>query len=259
MCAKRQRIDGVRSDSDSDSDDDAVVGMGGARVCAPRPFTVPAVPASPPVELSSSDEEHDRRIMKKELKDGVASRHSHTRHHRRRTSGYHSSAHRRRKSLVVPECDTTARQRCFDYLVGAIDEVWAQYYDLTSSAETVLYDVELPNSPESLCDDSANESDSTAHAVQPTAGRAGHRASVSEQPKSLRLMNLKKRLLNAKYFMEDLVETTDVDAAAEFWHRWDMIKYAVVELVEEEGDDDDLVDEVCEDLEHGRFFPTTYC
>jgi hypothetical protein len=174
-------------------------------------------------------------------------------------SGYHSSTHRRRnKSLAVPECDTAARQRCFDYLVGAIDEVWAQYCDCTQSAETVLYEVELPNSPESLCDDSANDSD-WLQVHQPAAGRAGHRASVSEQPRSLRLMNLKKRLLNAKYFLEDLLGTVDVDAAAEFWSRWDMVKYAVVELVEEEADDDELVDEVCEDLERGRFYPMAYC
>lgn len=35
--------------------------------------------------------------------------------------------------------DLLARERCFDYIVQSIDEVWARYCDTTSNAEAVVY------------------------------------------------------------------------------------------------------------------------
>lgn len=40
----------------------------------------------------------------------------------------------------TPREDLIARERCFDYIVQAIDEVWARYCDTTSSAEVDMYD-----------------------------------------------------------------------------------------------------------------------
>lgn len=40
----------------------------------------------------------------------------------------------------TPKEDLIARERCFDYIVQAIDEVWARYCDTTSSAEVDMYD-----------------------------------------------------------------------------------------------------------------------
>lgn len=80
----------------------------------------------------------------------------------------------------------------------------------------------------------------------------------SEQPDSVRLLNLKKRLMNAKYFLQDLTECEDLPSSAMFWNRWDMIKYAAIELVEENGDDDDVVESVTGELEAGRYYRDSY-
>lgn len=40
---------------------------------------------------------------------------------------------------IVSREDLFARERCFDYIVQAIDEVWARYCDTTSSAEADIY------------------------------------------------------------------------------------------------------------------------
>ena len=44
------------------------------------------------------------------------------------------------KKNHLPKEDLIARERCFDYIVQAIDEVWARYCDTTSSAEVNMYD-----------------------------------------------------------------------------------------------------------------------
>lgn len=44
------------------------------------------------------------------------------------------------KKNHLPKADLIARERCFDYIVQAIDEVWARYCDTTSSAEVDMYD-----------------------------------------------------------------------------------------------------------------------
>lgn len=187
--------------------------------------------------------------------------------------GHHH--HKRRKSVAVPDSDRVARQNCFDYLVSAIDEVWAQYCDCTSSAESQLYDEtprhmsfshlesDLPSSPVSLCEEEDEEDGAIYSSGPETPGQTSttqHNRSKSitvaafDQPKSVRLLNLKKRLMNAKYFLSDLVESLDPVSSSEFWHRWDMIKYATIELVEEDGDDDETVEAVTEELEEGRYY-----
>lgn len=42
----------------------------------------------------------------------------------------------------IPSSDFDARSRCFDYLVGAIDEAWARYCDSTSHDEEIAYGFE---------------------------------------------------------------------------------------------------------------------
>lgn len=177
---------------------------------------------------------------------------------------------RRRKSAVVPECDLAARQRCVDYLVTAIDEVWARYCCQTANAESERYsegncssqyvEIDLPSSPLSLCDEGEENEDAqylsgkgsgSITICQPRSGRV---ESISEHPSSRALMALRQRLLNAKYFFLELIDNNDASSCAAFWHRWDLVKYAAIELVEEDGDDDDVVESVTETLEDGRFY-----
>lgn len=230
---------------------------------------------------------------------------------------------RKRRSPAVPRFDLTARAKCFDYLVSAIDEVWAQYCTYTSCAEDELYavdedekvakthrrhvsvysDHELPTSPASLCDEdgnysSANESygprtpyhngetsssyprqmynfnrcntildgysDSNGDCTisddnfMKTSAVSDKSLAPSEQPGSVRLLNLKQRLMNAKYYLQDLVDRDDIESSASFWNRWDLVKYSAIELVEEDGDDDDIVENVTEELEEGRYYANIY-
>lgn len=231
---------------------------------------------------------------------------------------------RKRRSPGVPRCDLTARARCFDYLVSAIDEVWAQYCAYTSCAEDEMYavdgdekrnktpkhrrttsvysDHELPNSPASLCEEDGNYS-STNESYGPrtpfhesrynsprqmyscnTSSRIifddyndnhddsishddefGQQSAVSdkslapsEQPGSVRLLQLKQRLMKAKYYLQDLVDRDDIDSSAAFWNKWDLVKYPAIELVEDDGDDDDTVETVTEELEDGRHYANVY-
>lgn len=243
---KRARVEGADAPS-------ASAAAAAATVHHPLFFGSTITPPSPPTSLVWSDEDEKHHVG-----GGAAP----NRHHRRKSS---SGLKHRRRSAVVPESDRAARRSCFDYLVSAIDEVWAQYCLCTSSAETAIYDGgDLPSSPVSLCgedDDEDYESGPGTPASDPqppvpasTQRGRSQSLAASEQPSSVRLLNLKKRLLNAKYYLTDLVEATDPVSSSEFWHRWDMIKYATIELVEEDGDDDDTVDSVCEELEEGRFF-----
>lgn len=72
-------------------------------------------------------------------------------------------------------------------------------------------------------------------------------------PSSCKLQELKERLTKAKYFLQDLVDSDDYNDMLTFWKRWDMIKYATIELVEED-DDDEVVESTIDELEGGRLF-----
>ncbi|CAN6612790.1 hypothetical protein TRVA0_005S01596 [Trichomonascus vanleenenianus] len=196
-------------------------------------------------------------------------------HQQRRNSQHH---HRRRKSFAVPECDRQARQACFNYLISAIDEVWAQYCDCTSSEENEMYSearggpralsfsesIDMPSSPAFSFDDdySSDESAGPRTPGSCSSSNDNRRVTAAEVaaektknvPQSVRLLNLKKRLLNAKYYLADLVDASDPVSSVEFWNRWDMIKYATIELVEEDGDEDETIESVTEELEQGRHY-----
>ena len=216
-----------------------------------------------------------------------------------------STTSRRRKSFIVPESDRKARQRCFDYLVSAIDSVWAQYCDSSSSDEAhMLHDNSksfhkrslsfgilnhiVPSSPVSLCGDeesypSSNDTnDSEVNDNDEYEGeedddqrlrgasmdsryylsRSAPEKNSSKFPlvafhaqsRSDRLLNLKQRLLKAKYYLAEMVDSLDPVSSNVFWRRWDMIKYSTIEVVEDEGDDDDTVEVTCQELEEGRYW-----
>lgn len=179
----------------------------------------------------------------------------------------------RRSSI---DCDQVARSRCFDYLVTAIDEAWARYCDATTYAEDEVYNNvdHLPNTPASLnfSDDNEDEdeegdgdkNDDVYDEVDDGYKSASTNLTeydsdfelkrrVSSQPSSVRLQQLKDRLLKAKYYLQDFIESDSFDEACAFWKRWDLIKYATIELVEDD-DDDEVIESTIEDLEKGRFY-----
>ncbi|ODQ63096.1 hypothetical protein NADFUDRAFT_72208 [Nadsonia fulvescens var. elongata DSM 6958] len=218
------------------------------------------------------------------------------RSNRRRSSlfssnGYPSPgglASRRRKSTVL-HSDLTARKRCFDYLVDAIDEAWARYCDSTN--DHYSYN-QLPDSPLSITDENGEYCDNNDE-------EDDNRCYIQD---SHRLQELKERLINAKYFLESYigdnhVNTTttchanqdgnssplmgnsmstksfsvnfnassvantntttvnnDITSSSMFWRRWDLIKYAAIELVEDNTDDDDIIESKIVELEDGRVF-----
>lgn len=168
---------------------------------------------------------------------------------------------------TTPACDQIARGRCFDYLVGAIDEAWARYCDATSYAEDEAYgDVSfLPNTPASI---GASDYDDDEEEEGEDEKEEGYKSSatniteyesdlewkkISSQPSSVKLQQLKDRLLNAKYYLQDFVDTNDFEDGSLFWKRWDLIKYATIELVEDD-DDDEIIESTIDDLEKGRFY-----
>lgn len=204
---------------------------------------------------------------------------------------------------VIPSTDRAARSRCFDYLVGAIDEAWARYCDATTHVEDEVYGY---NSPQSVAtddeDDDEDVFDNTtditdyedsdyedaitanhnhhqqkplmhhqqsqnytlqhpqpqrpAPTMRPRLSSSGSISSISsskDDPSSCQLQALKDRLTKAKYFLQDLVDSEDYNEVASFWKRWDMIKYATIELVEDD-DDDEVVESTIEELEAGRLF-----
>ena len=167
--------------------------------------------------------------------------------------------------------DKSARARCFDYLVGAIDEAWARYCDATTNVEDEVYGY---NTPASVATDEedcfGNTTDITdyetdfeeshhkpQHQPQQFRPRLASSASISslcsEDPSSCQLQELKDRLTKAKYYLQDLVDSDDYNDVCSFWKRWDMIKYATIELVEDD-DDDEIVESTIEELESGRLF-----
>ncbi|CDO92685.1 unnamed protein product [Kluyveromyces dobzhanskii CBS 2104] len=157
----------------------------------------------------------------------------------------------RHSSCVVPQSDLLARERCFDYIVQSIDEVWARYCDTTSSAENQLYPYGYV-SPVSDSETSGNESDSGYKSSTDAETDCTFRK-VSNLPDSKELQSLKDRLTKAKHSLEQTVDAIQVQSCIMFWNRWDMIKYNAVEMMEEE-DDDVLVESVLEELEEGRWY-----
>ncbi|KAI3406022.1 hypothetical protein KGF56_001241 [Candida oxycetoniae] len=119
-------------------------------------------------------------------------------------------------SHAVAVADKNARVRCFDYLIGAIDEAWARYCDATTYVEDEVHGYITPASLASDGDDDDKE-----------------------------LMNLKQRLVRSKDFLQDHIESHDINDVRKFWHRWDISKYQMLDVME---DDDDVLDE----LESGR-------
>lgn len=228
-------------DDHTDSEDDwAFYGV------SKRPALLP--PMSPPAVDSDDDEERQNDYVYDQQQKlasyaSLKSVKSSSSLVSRQNGGYK----RRRRVLSVPESDITARARCFEYLVGAIDEVWAQYCDCTSSAEVQMYGGDLPCSPVSLYDGLAVSDNEDGQANTEEDGPA------SGVERGIQLMNLKKRLLNAKYFFSELLENRSWDACAQFWDRWDLVKYSTVDLVED-TDDDEVVDHVCEEIEAGRAY-----
>lgn len=160
----------------------------------------------------------------------------------------------------LPNSDVTARSRCFDYLVGAIDEAWARYCDTTSFAENEMYnniDVcnDFPTTPVSATS-SDYESDYKSDGTELTDYESEFEYTnkkVSQQPESIKIQNLKDRLIKAKNFLQDYVESNNTEDSISFWSRWDLIKYATIELVEDD-DDDEVIEDTIEDLERGRCF-----
>lgn len=168
---------------------------------------------------------------------------------------------------MVPESDKGSRSRCFEYLVGAIDEAWARYCDATTYVEDEVYGY---NTPASVATDDedyfGNTTDITDYesdfeVSKPSASKH-HRTTkpsmlgntnTSKDPSSCKLQELKDRLTKAKYFLQDLVDSDDFGDVTAFWKRWDMIKYATIELVEDD-DDDEVVESTIDELEDGRLF-----
>ncbi|QLQ78679.1 hypothetical protein HG537_0B00290 [Torulaspora globosa] len=187
-----------------------------------------------------------------------------------------------RKSQA-PRSDLVARERCFDYIVQSIDEVWARYCDTTSSAEAVVYNnfgaktqtgVKIPISqPHKSLNISETESDNCtiagteeadaedddessgykSEATNPTEYETDHgeNRTVSNLPDSIKLQSLKHRLTKAKNDLELVYDSKLLEGSASFWRRWDMIKYSAVEMMEDD-DDDDVIENAIEELEQGR-------
>lgn len=208
---------------------------------------------------------------------------------RRKSLSRHPSFSSSTRKQAVPKSDAIAQERCFDYLLQSIDEVWARYCNTTATAEAKVYD-SLGHSeylPDSYSDDreashalNSSNAGSPSHARTPSFvsvnnfsddesdDTSGYKSEItnpteydtdcdyrkiSNLPDSVRLQNLKDRLCRAKNDLEDLHGSTSYDDCARFWRRWDMIKYSAVEMMEED-DDDDVIESVIEEMERGRCF-----
>ncbi|CCF57666.1 hypothetical protein KAFR_0D00200 [Kazachstania africana CBS 2517] len=193
-----------------------------------------------------------------------------------------------RRYLVSRE-DLVSRERCYDYIIQCIDEVWARYCDTTSSAEAMVYgnvngineqfsshyhhsskaltlsdddETEYEDNEstvsftESKYDYSDGEYDGykseTTNATEYETDSSEHRT-VSKLPDSMKLESLKCRLTKAKNDLEQFYDSDNYSDCVAFWQRWDMIKYRAVEVMEED-DDDEVVQATLEELEAGRCF-----
>ncbi|KAH3686605.1 hypothetical protein WICPIJ_002404 [Wickerhamomyces pijperi] len=164
------------------------------------------------------------------------------------------------------DLDISARNRCFDYLVSAIDEAWALYCDATSYAEDEVLNKSYTAPAIPRCFRSSdNEDDDDQEEQEDDDFDAGYKSAStniteydsddknsSKPTSSVKLQQLKDRLLKAKYYLQDYLDSDELDEAVAFWRRWDLIKYATVELVEDD-DEDDVVESTIEDLEKGRY------
>lgn len=54
-------------------------------------------------------------------------------------SNFNSNQDETCKIIQIPKADKLARSRCFEYLIGAIDEAWARYCDATSCLEGEVF------------------------------------------------------------------------------------------------------------------------
>lgn len=183
------------------------------------------------------------------------------------------ASHRRRSSSLksIALTDLKARTRCFDYLVGSIDEAWAKYCNATSFAEDEVYGYasggcatvanDAPYTPCSINSDEDDEeygckSEATAITDYETElehgkGFNSRRPSCVRIPSNMKLQHVKDRLTKAKYYLQDFVDSNSVSDSLLFWQRWDLIKYAAIEIVEDE--EDECVENTVEELEQGRF------
>ncbi|KAG0683094.1 hypothetical protein C6P40_000476 [Pichia californica] len=197
----------------------------------------------------------------------------------------------------IPRYDFIARSRCFEYLVGAIDEAWARYCDSTSYDEDLAYGFDnsqrdetgtssnvanTPNSNTYTSDDdegyktefsattTVTEYDSDFHFQNNNKPRSfsminntlstknnnnnmkNTNRRVSEVPENVRLQELKDRFTKSKYYLEDLVDSDLYNDCLAFWAKWDLIKYSIVDFVEEDEEDDDIERKI-DELESGRF------
>ncbi|CDK27003.1 unnamed protein product [Kuraishia capsulata CBS 1993] len=163
----------------------------------------------------------------------------------------------------LPESDFRARSRCFEYLITSIDEAWARYCDATTYAEDEVYGFNqsgrmMPETPESIPMSDEEEgykstiSNSTAITDYESDGDLT-KFRISENPSNIKLQELKDRLTKAKYYLQDFVDSDAVRDCLSFWRRWDLIKYATIDLVEDD-DDDDVIENTIESLEEGRYY-----
>lgn len=168
----------------------------------------------------------------------------------------------------VPIFDKISRSKCFDYLIGSIDEAWARYCNQATSVEDEVYGYNTPGSMIGTDDeDFDNNTDLTDYdddfikndiktnegSTSMTRPRSLSINSTKSDPSSCKLQQLKDRLTKAKYYLQDLVDSDELNDIVNFWKRWDMIKYATIELVEDD-DDDEIIESTIEDLESGRYY-----
>ncbi|SCU95445.1 LAFA_0G00452g1_1 [Lachancea sp. 'fantastica'] len=59
---------------------------------------------------------------------------------KRKSPSRHASFSSISRKQTIPHSDSEAQERCFDYLLQSIDEVWARYCNETSTAEAKVYD-----------------------------------------------------------------------------------------------------------------------
>lgn len=171
-----------------------------------------------------------------------------------------------RVSKNVFATDKSARSRCFEYLVGSIDEAWARYCDAATNVEDEVYGY---NTPASVATDDEYYFDNTTDItdyddsdfddkrpkqfMRPRLSSSASSTSLAaEDASSCQLQALKDRLTKAKYYLQDLVDSDNIHDVNSFWKRWDMIKYATIELVEDD-DDDEVVETTIDELESGRY------
>lgn len=185
---------------------------------------------------------------------------------------------------VSRNSDLQARMRCFEYLVGSIDEAWARYCNATTNMEDQVYGYDVPTGVASDDEDEDKDEDDDDEDAYLSGSSNGteltdydteiehpHKRTVlahMSRPRLLlsgslflnaddlatpsgQLLALKDRLTKAKYFLQDLVDSDHAVDIACFWKRWDMIKYATIELVEDD-DDDEVIESTIDDLEKGR-------